>query len=77
MASEHIRVKRKLRDIVSIKTFEDIINDLMISEQEKKLMYLYYVKKNDFCFIADTLGMSESSVKNLHRNVLKKISKIL
>lgn len=73
--TEHIKTKRKLKE--DIKTFADIMKSPYISEEEKNLLNMIYIDKKDYRLIGDTIGISESTVKKRHKDLIKKISKIL
>lgn len=73
--TEHCRIKKKLKE--DIKTYADILNSPYISDKEKELLNLIYIEKQDYRFIGDLLGLSESTIKKRHKNLIKKIGKIL
>lgn len=73
--TEHCKIKRKLKS--DIKTYADILNSPYISDKEKELMDMIYIQKYDYMFIGDYLGVSESTVKKRHKDLIKKIGKIL
>lgn len=73
----HIETRRYLRQISDVAAFNEIINAVILSEQEKQLMQLHYIDKQDFRFIGDTLGLSESSVKRKHREILRTIERYI
>ena len=75
--SEHIDNRRKLQGIASISTFNDIIEQTILSDSEKQILVLHYLENKDFRFVADMLGYSESTIKRKHKKALTKISKIL
>ena len=75
--ANHIEVRRKLLSICEKKDFDDILDRCTLSLEEKEILYLHYIDKQDFSFIADTLGYSESTVKRRHRNALGKISRVI
>ena len=75
--SEHIDNRRKLQGIASISTFQDILKQTILSEEEKHLIVLHYLENKDFRYIADMLGYSETTIKRKHKKALNKISKIL
>ena len=70
----HIETRRYLRQISDVAAFNEVINAVILSEQEKQLMQLHYIDKQDFRFIGDKLGLSESSVKRKHRELLRTIN---
>ena len=75
--SEHIDNRRKLQGIASISTFKDILDQTILSDEEKHLIVLHYLENKDFRYIADMLGYSETTIKRKHKKALNKISKIL
>lgn len=45
--------------------------------KDKKIIEMHYKQGKSLGYIADALGMSESSVKNKHRKLLIKIGNIM
>lgn len=45
--------------------------------KDKKIIEMHYKQGKSLGYIADVLGMSESSVKNKHRKLLIKIGNIM
>ena len=72
--TDHIRTRKALRDIADVAAFDGLLNTLTISEQDKQLMQLHYIEHQDFRFIGDVLGLSESTVRKHHRRILRKIT---
>lgn len=62
--------------ISSVKDFESLIEQTMLSEEEKKILWLHYKEQKTMAFIADELGMSEVTVKKKHSKMLMKIGKM-
>ena len=75
--SKHIETRNKLKGIADISSFTDLLNKSTISDDDKLLLRLHYLQGKDFRYIGDMLGYSESTIKQRHRRILKKISKIL
>lgn len=75
--SEHIETRRKLKSIYDVKTFKDLLDTCILTEDERTIIELHYLKGKDLAYIADTLGFSESTVKRKHRNILSKLNKAL
>lgn len=69
--------QHSLKEIPDIKTFEELIEQLTISEEDKTLMRLHYIEGKNFAYIADVLGYSESWIKRKHLRILKKLDKII
>lgn len=69
--------RKKLKQIDSVEDFDRMLNNLMASEEDKKIIEMHYKQGKSLGYIADALGMSESSVKNKHRKLLIKIGNIM
>lgn len=74
--TKHIETRRKISDIADIETFTDLLNRTTLSELDKEIMELHYVKDKDFKFIGDTFGYSESGIKKRHKRILSKLNKM-
>lgn len=77
MSSQHIEAKHKLKSIYDVKTFEDLLDSCVLTEEDKTIIKLHYLKGKDFGFIADDLGFAESTIKRRHRKILSKLNKML
>lgn len=77
MDKKNAKVRKKLKQIESIRDFEGIVNQTMLSEEEKRILWLHYKEQKTMTYIADELGMSESNVKKKHRKLLMKVGKIV
>lgn len=75
--TEHIETRTKLKEIVEIQTFSDLLDRCILSEEDRRIMELHYLQDKDLRYIADLLGYSEGTIKKRHRKVLKKLKKIL
>lgn len=75
--SEHIETRRKLQNIYSIQNFEDLLESCILTEDDKTILRLHYLKGKDFRFIADELGYAESTIKRHHKKILCKLNKML
>lgn len=72
--SETVETRRKIQEIHSVKTFEDLLESCMLTDVEKSILRLHYQQGKDLAFIGDELGFSESTIKRKHRQILSKIS---
>ena len=77
MSSEHIDVRRKIKSIPSIDTFESLLEASTLSNEDKEMLKLHYLDDKDFRYIGDMLGYSESTIKYRHKKALKKLSKLI
>lgn len=76
MDKDNARTRKKLKQISSVKDFESLIEQTMLSEEEKQILWLYYKEQKTMAYIADELGMSEITVKKKHSKMLMKIGKM-
>lgn len=74
MDKENARVRKKLRNISTYRTFNEVLDDCILKEDERKLIELFYLKDKPISVIADELGVSESTAKRIHSRALKKIA---
>lgn len=77
MDKEKAKTRKRLKQIGSVKDFETLIEQSMLSEEEKRILWLHYKEQKTMTYIADELGMSEITVKRKHSKVLRKIGKLL
>lgn len=73
MDKNNAKTRNKLKQINSVRDFESLIEQTMLSEEEKKILWLHYKEQKTMAYIADELGMSEITVKKRHRKMLMKI----
>lgn len=75
--TSHIQTRAKLKEICLVTAFEDLLDLCTLSDIDKEILRLHYLKEKDFRFIGDELGFSESAIKQRHRKALKKLGNIL
>lgn len=76
MDRENATVRKKLKKIETVKEFEELLSLVMLSEEEKQMLRMHYKDKKTMQFIADKMGLSEISVKKMHKRALTKIRKL-
>ena len=76
MDKKNAETRTKLKDISSVKEFSDLMEQTMLSEEEKKILLMHYKDKKSLTYIADELGMSEATVKRKHRKMLMKLGSV-
>ena len=69
--------KHKLKSICDIKTFDELLSNCILSEDEITIIKMYYLEFKDFGFIADSLGYSYSTIKRRHKSAIKKLTKTM
>lgn len=76
MDKENARTRKGLKSIGSVQDFESLLEKTMLSEEEKDILRMHYHEQRTLSYIADSLGMSEASVKKKHKKILMKIGKL-
>jgi len=74
--SETIETRKRLKDIASISTFDALLEQSTLSDLDKQILRLHYLKEKDFRFIGDTLGYAEVTIKKRHLKALSKIQSL-
>lgn len=75
--TEHIKTRSKLQNIASISEFNQILESVVLTDEEKYILKMYYLKGKSFSCIADELGYAEITVNKKHCKILKKLGKVL
>ncbi len=75
--TDHVKTKHKLQNIPTKLEFNTLLDSIVLSDKERRLMQLYYVERKDFDFIADELGYTKSGVLKIHRRILKRIEALI
>jgi RNA polymerase sigma factor (sigma-70 family) len=76
MDKENAKVRNKLKNIYAIKELEELLDMVVLSEEERRIVIMHYKEEKPLSYIADDLGMSEVNVKKKHRKILMKIGRI-
>lgn len=77
MSSEHIKRKHKVQNINRKIIFDELLEESMLNENEKKMMKMFYIENKTLRYIADELGYSEQGIAKMHKRILKKIESLL
>lgn len=77
MTSEHIKTRRKLKEVATVNDFKKLLEECILSDEDKKLLEMHYLSNKDFRYIGDALGFAEQTIKYKHKNALQKLSNIL
>lgn len=72
--TNHVKTKQWVNSIPTVQEFEQMLHELMLSEEEMEIMRDIYRRKYTMNFIADKHGMSERTVIRKHRNILNTVS---
>ncbi len=73
MNKEKKEIRDRIKNMTTVAEFEDLINKILISDEEKEILRMMYKEKKTYAYIADMLGLSVSAVKKKHSNLLMKI----
>jgi len=73
----NIETRKKLKNFYDVKTFDDLLNQCVLTEEEKQIVRLYYVKGKNLAYIGDLLGYSESTIKRRHQKILQKLGNLI
>lgn len=76
MDKSNAATRNRLKQIHSVKDFEDLLEHTMLSDEEKQILRLHYKEQKSLSYIADMLGMSEVTVKKKHSKILLKVGKM-
>lgn len=77
MDKKNAETRTKLKDISSVKEFGDLMEQTMLSDEEKQILWMHHKEKKTLQCIADEIGLSEIAVKKKHRKMLMKIGRMI
>ena len=74
--SSHLDTRRKLKDIPDVSRFDDLLERSTLTDEDKEILRLHYLKGKDFRYSGDTLGYAEVTIKKRHAKALAKLDKL-
>ena len=74
--TEHIKAKRKIQAISSIVTFDALLEQSTLCDEDKQILRMIYLQHKDLRYIGDVLGFSETTIKRRHAKALSKLNKL-
>lgn len=77
MPTEYIKIKRKVKDIPDIRSFNGLLEASTLSDLDKEIIRMHYLQERDFSYIADVLGYNQKTIEARHKKALMKLSKLL
>jgi DNA-directed RNA polymerase specialized sigma subunit len=77
MDKQNARTKKKLKQISSVKEFEELLERTMLSDDEKEIFWKIYKEQKPLSVIADEMGMALITVQKKHHNMLMKIGRMI
>lgn len=75
--SKHIEIKHKIKNINRKTDFDNLLEESMLKDVEKKMMQMYYKEGKSIEFIADELGYSPPGILKMHKRILNKLESLL
>lgn len=75
--TEHIFTRKKLTDIATITEFNQILDLVVLTPQERRIMELHYLQGMSLMQIGFEMGYAEITICKKHKKILQKISKVL
>lgn len=80
MDKHNAKTRKKLKQISSVKDFESLIEQTMLSEEEKKILWLHYKEQKTMAFIGFLIGvanyeenLSQSDVQDMIKGALRDV----
>lgn len=73
--TEHILRKHILEGMTKAE-IEAKLDEIVLSEEERELMTLLYLKRKPLGYIADIMGFSESGLKKMHCRIIKRMTNL-
>lgn len=56
---------------------DEVKSKIILSERQEKIFEMFYIKRNDINFIADTLGVCPMVINNELKTIRQKIIKVI
>lgn len=75
--TKHIVTRKKLTDIATITEFNQLLDLVVLTPQERRIMELHYLQGMSLMQIGFELGYAEITICKKHKKILQKISKVL
>lgn len=74
MDPKHKNKRKEIKSIKTISEYNEYIDSLKLTDEQKELMYYVFVNGYDYRLIADKLGVSEATIKSRMRKLLEIIT---
>lgn len=72
MNKEQREVRKRLKGINTVKQFEEMLDSVLISEEERRILNLIYKEQKPFSVVADEIGISERTLTRKHAKLQAK-----
>lgn len=77
MKKEHKEARDKLKSIGTYKSFYQILDEVILTSEERKFIELFYLEDKSLNEIADELGISRATASRKHSKILNKLIKVI
>ena len=75
--SETSRAVNRFFALSTREEVDGVLGNAVFSERQEKIFRMFYLKKNDMGFIADTLNVSTDTVKKELQKIRAKLSRLI
>lgn len=75
--TEHIATRKKLVDIATVTEFQQVLDAVVLTTEERKIIEMHYLQGLSLIEIGYELGYAEITVCKKHQKILHKIAKVL
>lgn len=75
--TEHIATRKKLVDIATVTEFQQVLDAVVLTTEERKVIEMHYLQGLSLMEIGYELGYAEITVCKKHQKILRKIAKVL
>lgn len=73
----HIEARNRLKKIELIEDFESLLDMCILSDEDKTILRMVYLQHKTMDCVADELGFSGKTIKNRHKEALRKMIKAI
>lgn len=73
MNERNKKVRSKLRSINTYKTFYQILDGVILSDEEKRILEMFYLEGKTLDVVSDELKLSTATISRRHKKILNKL----
>lgn len=74
---QYIAFRKEIASIPDRKTFNELLDETMLTDEERNIAMLYYCQGKDLHYICDTLGYSYTTIKRRFNKITRKLGNLL
>ena len=75
--TEHISTRKAIRNISDKKKFKEMLDKVILTEEERQIMELHYLKGMSLLQISYQLDYAEVTISRKHKKILNKIKNVI